>query len=69
MQLVVADGLEFFEPQVPTLHLPLAVLLEHQRTNEPHDCGVVWEDADDVRAPLISALTRSSGFVDAIRVR
>jgi len=37
---------------VPPLQLPLIILLEQQRFNEPYDRGIVWEDSDDVGASL-----------------
>ena len=52
MKLIVCDGGETFELHVPPLQLPLVILLEQQRSNEPDYRRIVWEDADDIGASL-----------------
>src|SRR6266513_572252 len=38
--------------QIAVLQLPVIVLLEQYRTDQPNDGGLIGEDADDVGAPL-----------------
>lgn len=45
--LIVADGVESFEPRVPLLYLPFVVLLKQQCTDEPTDGLFAGEDSYD----------------------
>lgn len=44
MRSVVVDGLESFEFCRPSLLPPLVVLLEHERSDGPHDGRVIRHD-------------------------
>ena len=37
---------------VALLQLPLVVLLQQHRADQPDDRRLIWEDADDIGAPL-----------------
>lgn len=50
--LIVSECLQTFKRQVASLQLPLVVLLEQQRSDEPGNGGLVGEDPDDVRTSL-----------------
>jgi hypothetical protein len=50
--MIVAERLQAFKLQVTTLQLPLVVLLEKQRPDQPHDRRFVREDARDVGSAL-----------------
>ncbi len=52
MKFVIGDGVESFELHIAPLQLPLIVLLEEKRPDEPDDRRIVREDADDVGSPL-----------------
>jgi hypothetical protein len=52
VKFVIGDGVESFELHVAPLQLPLVVLLEEKRTDEPDNRWIVGKDADDVGAPL-----------------
>jgi hypothetical protein len=45
------------------LHGPFVVLFEQDRVGEAHDRRHVWEDGDDLGAPLELAFTRSIALV------
>jgi hypothetical protein len=44
--LIVTQGSQRLKGQVEALQLPLIVLLEQQRADEPRDRGFIREDAD-----------------------
>jgi len=50
---IIADLAELFQAHVAgSARRPLVVLLQEQRADEAHDRRLVWEDGDDVGAPL-----------------
>ena len=69
MVLIVADRTESFEREIAPLQLPLVVLLEQERADEPDDRGSLGKMPTTSVRRLISALSLSSGLVEAICLR
>ena len=49
---IIAQRRDCFQAHVAAANRPFIVLFEQQRANEARDCIFVWENADDMGAPL-----------------